>query len=174
MQRLLPQEWSLLRYGVRGSWLLSSEQTQVVQWEVHRLRESRKRITPAFAKLLALTLLPSRRHFQIQEANRELAAGRFVLYPDSQAVQTSLVPFIWKQKHLCTLQLVSGLYLPLLLSFREAVNDSLLIQRPGLHGTTGLACCLTLALWIQISVWKHSTACFHGFYTMPQSHIIII
>jgi len=66
---------------------------QAVQREVHRFRESRRSIIPAFARLTAFTLLPSRRHFQVQKANRELAARRFVLYPDSQAVQTSLVPF---------------------------------------------------------------------------------
>lgn len=171
----LPQEWSLLRYGARRSWLLSSEQAQVVQQEVHRFRESGGSITPAFAKLLALTLLPSRRHFQIQEANRDLAERRFVLYPNSQAVQTSLVLFIWKQKHLRTLQLALGLYLPSLLSFREAVNDALPIQRPGLHGKTNLACCLLHYLGpLDSDRWKYPKACFHGFYTMPQSHIIII
>lgn len=53
-------------------------------------------IAPAFAKVLALTLLTSRRLFQIQEAYKELAAGRFVLCPNSQ-VQISIVSFIWKQ-----------------------------------------------------------------------------
>lgn len=76
---VLPQEWSLLRYGVRRSWLLSSEQIQVAQREVHRFRENSRNIIPGFGKLLALTLLPSNRHLQIQEANRELAAARFVL-----------------------------------------------------------------------------------------------
>lgn len=143
--------------------------------EFHLLRESRRSITPAFAKLLALSLLPSRRHFQIQETNRELAAGRFDLYPDGQVFQTSLVPFTWKQKHLRTLQLASSLYLPSLLSFRETVNDSLAIQRPGLLRKAGLAHCLLHCLGpLDSDSWKHSTACFHGFYNMPQSHIIII
>lgn len=75
---VLPQEWSLLRYGMRRSWLLSSEQIQVAQREVHRFRESSRNIIPGFGKLLALTLLPSNRHLQIQEANRELAAAKFV------------------------------------------------------------------------------------------------
>lgn len=54
-------------------------------------------IAPAFAKLLALTLLTGRRHFQIQEADKELAAGRFVFCLDSHMVQISTVSFIWKQ-----------------------------------------------------------------------------
>lgn len=45
--------------------MLSSEQPQVVQHEVHQFRESRSHITPGFARLLALAFLLSRRHFQI-------------------------------------------------------------------------------------------------------------
>lgn len=95
VKTVLPQEWSLFRYGVSRSWLLSSKQTQVVQQEIQRFRGNRRTISPVFRNL-ALTLLPRTRHFQMQEANRKLAAGRFVLYPESQAVQTSFIPFIWK------------------------------------------------------------------------------
>lgn len=38
VKTVLPQEWSLFRYGVSRSWLLSSKQTQVVQQEIHRFR----------------------------------------------------------------------------------------------------------------------------------------
>lgn len=50
--------------------MCSSEQPQVVQHEVHQFRESRSNITPAFARLLTLALLPSMRYFQIWETNR--------------------------------------------------------------------------------------------------------
>lgn len=94
----LPQEWSLLRLEVRRNCMLSSEQPQEVQQDVHQLRESRSGITAAAqwasqlcqftrrgiasasVRTLALTLLPKRRHFQMQEANMKLAVGRFVFY----------------------------------------------------------------------------------------------
>lgn len=146
---------------------LSSEQTQVVQQEIHRFRESRRSISLVFCHL-ALTLLPRSRHFQMQEANRKLAAGRFVLYPESQVVQTSLIPFIWKQNYLHTLQLALSLCLPSLFSFRETVNDSLPVQKTDFHGKTNLAFCLLHCLGpLEWDCWKCSTACFHRFYPVP-------
>lgn len=168
---VLPQEWSLLRYGVRRSWLLSSEQIRVVQREVYRFRESRRNIIPGSGKLLALTLLPSRRHLQIQKANRELAAARFALYTDSQVVQTSLILFIWKPKHLCTLQLASGLYFPSHLSFREAVNDYLPLQRLGIHGKTDLGCRLMYYLGpLDSDCWNTQQLVSMDFIVCPKSH----
>lgn len=70
---VLPQEWSLFGYGVTRRWFLSSEQTQVVQQEIHRFRESRRSISLGFYQL-ALTLLPRSRHFQMQGSPQEVSS----------------------------------------------------------------------------------------------------
>lgn len=168
MKTVLPQEWSLFRYGVSRSWLPLFWADPSGAARNPQIQGEQEEYLSCFLPLLALTLLPRSRHFQMQEANRKLAAGRFVLYPESQVVQTNLIPFIWKQNYLHTLQLALSLCLPSLFSFRETVNDSLPVQKTDFHGKTNLAFCLLHCLGpLEWDCWKCSTACFHRFYPVP-------
>lgn len=150
VQTVLPQEWSLFGHG-------GEQKLAALFWtdasSAARNSDSGKAegVSILFFDTLLWLYCPEGDIFRCRKptANRKLAAGRFVLYPEIQVVQTSLIPFIWKQNYLRTIQLGLRLCLPSLFSFRETVNDSLPLQKPGFMGRQiwPSACCIALALW---------------------------